>query len=482
VGWLALLILVQRQCEGPTVGIGAEDKTPTSFLFPDPNTLFTPNWGVQEAANISSSMRTQSIKRWLVALFLPLATVSAFGYDAEIDGIYYNFSGDKASVTYQFFNGGNDYSGDVVIPSSVMYDGKSFTVTSIGYHAFSNSAGLTSVTIPESVTSIGEFAFSYCSGPTSITIPTKVTTIGRYAFNRCSGLTSIIIPESVTTIGGDAFSYCTSLISVTFLGSVSSISGGIFYRCEALKEIHLYKPFQCPDLDGTNGARLFIHSGDARDYFEKGWDRFTRGVLMSGSLSYEQTLLLYEQEKANVARLELIATETDFVSLRQFLEAIFVRLNDSADSIASLLPGNLYLTEEIEGLKSYATESIGGMKAESVDIFSEANAIEALLFENRYYLNSFFDEVDTLNWDLLSSELEDSLRAVYESTGDEEIGMQFVEVVKAMDTYAECIANGIRSIDMTTDLKKVEENWAYNVNEFTDKCGYLLTGALPSIF
>ncbi len=28
----------------------------------------------------------------------------------------------------------------------------------------------------------------------------------------------------------------------------------------------------------------------------------------------------------------------------------------------------------------------------------------------------------------------------------------------------------------------VEENWAYNVNEFTDKCGYLLTDELPSIF
>ena len=34
VGWLALLILAKRQCESLTSGIGAEEQTPTSFLFP----------------------------------------------------------------------------------------------------------------------------------------------------------------------------------------------------------------------------------------------------------------------------------------------------------------------------------------------------------------------------------------------------------------------------------------------------------------
>ena len=34
VGWLALFILGKRQCESPTAGIGTEEQTPTSFLFP----------------------------------------------------------------------------------------------------------------------------------------------------------------------------------------------------------------------------------------------------------------------------------------------------------------------------------------------------------------------------------------------------------------------------------------------------------------
>ena len=33
VGWLALLILAQGQCESLTTGIGAEEQTPTSFFM-----------------------------------------------------------------------------------------------------------------------------------------------------------------------------------------------------------------------------------------------------------------------------------------------------------------------------------------------------------------------------------------------------------------------------------------------------------------
>jgi hypothetical protein len=86
-------------------------------------------------------------------------------------------------------------------------------VTDIGYNAFYNCTGLTSVTIPNSVTSIGTYAFSGCTGLTSITIPYRVTSIG-YAFYGCIGLTSITIPNSVTTIESAAFDGCTGLTSI----------------------------------------------------------------------------------------------------------------------------------------------------------------------------------------------------------------------------------------------------------------------------
>ena len=125
--------------------------------------------------------------------------------------IYYNYNSDgsSVSVTYQgtySSSYSNKYTGTVVIPETVTYNGKTYSVTSIGSAAFYNCNGLTSVTIPNSVTSIGEDAFRGCSGLTSVTIPNSVTSIGSGAFSDCSGLTSVTIPNSVTSIGSSAFS------------------------------------------------------------------------------------------------------------------------------------------------------------------------------------------------------------------------------------------------------------------------------------
>ena len=131
----------------------------------------------------------------------------------------------------------SNYSGDINIPSTIEYDGISYSVTSIGGHAFSDCSGLTSVTIPNSVTSIGWDAFVLCSSLTSVTIPNSVTSIGSNAFWGCSSLTSVIIPNSVTSIGDNTFRECRSLTSVTIPSSVTSIGDWAFTDCSGLKKL-----------------------------------------------------------------------------------------------------------------------------------------------------------------------------------------------------------------------------------------------------
>ena len=171
-------------------------------------------------------------RKFLLSLLL-LAAATASAYDFEVDGIYYNLNGNQATVTF----GTNKYTDDVTIPSIVIYNGTTYSVTAIGERAFDNCRTMTSVTIPNSVISIGLGAFGGCSGLTSIAIPNSVTAIGEWAFSECSGLTSLTIPRSVISIGAGAFSSCDGLTSVTIPKSVTAIDLNPFMRCSNLMYI-----------------------------------------------------------------------------------------------------------------------------------------------------------------------------------------------------------------------------------------------------
>ena len=158
--------------------------------------------------------------------------------------IWYDFDAEAktASVTYKgsnFYSYDNEYTGEVVIPSTVTYEGEKYSVTSIGDDAFRSCDALTSITIPEGVTSIGEWTFGYCTALTSITLPEGLTSIGKSAFSNCSALTSITLPEGVTSIGNYAFYYCTALTSITLSEGVTSIGNYAFSNCDALTSITL---------------------------------------------------------------------------------------------------------------------------------------------------------------------------------------------------------------------------------------------------
>ncbi len=180
---------------------------------------------------------------WLATIAALLCSLTASAHDFSVGGIYYKITSSTdltVAVTYRgsYSNSySNEYSGAVTIPSTVTYNSKTYSVTSIGNDAFDSCESLTSITIPEGVTSIGSYAFEDCDRLTSINIPEGVTSIGEGAFSSCNRLTAITIPEGVTSIGNDAFFFCSNLTSITIPEGVTSIGSDAFCGCSSLTAI-----------------------------------------------------------------------------------------------------------------------------------------------------------------------------------------------------------------------------------------------------
>ena len=236
-------------------------------------------------------------KKILLYLLLVLSSrMVANADEAMIEGIYYSFSGSCATVAY---HPNVSYSGDVIIPGAVTYNGTTYQVTAIESNAFNGSNSLTSVSIPRSVlligqgaffncnnlikaefasiesvcrisfgnmqanplyyakhlyingeeafdlvisdvNHIGDYSFVGCSSLTSVSIVTNTetaTTIGDHSFYDCTGLTNVLLGEKIDSIGNRAFYNCKSLSSITIPSNVTFIGDFAFDECESLTSV-----------------------------------------------------------------------------------------------------------------------------------------------------------------------------------------------------------------------------------------------------
>ena len=231
-----------------------------------------------------------------IILFATAGIGTVAASDTAVDGIYYNFDETTltAKVTYRgaeddwMYDSTGDlaYVGNLVIPASVTYNGKVYTVVGLDVDALINSKKLLTLSLPATVTSIGNGAFTLCNALQSITVdaanpaltsydgllyyrnpltiavvprgktgalelPDGLVEIPSGKFQK-SSIESVIIPNSVTTIKDGAFSECKLLVDITIGNRVHTIERSAFMNDTALQVVQL------PASVRTIGASAFL--------------------------------------------------------------------------------------------------------------------------------------------------------------------------------------------------------------------------------
>src|SRR5688572_29208576 len=147
----------------------------------------------QSSAHVGIRRNQVSRKLTWQALGAILALSTANGTAAQYGDFTYTDNGSNITIT----RCSTSASYAVTVPSYIA--GK--PVVEIGYQAFYNCYGITSLVIPNSVSNIRSQAFGYCTKLTSIRLPFSITRIEESTFFRCSALPSLTIPPGVTLIG-----------------------------------------------------------------------------------------------------------------------------------------------------------------------------------------------------------------------------------------------------------------------------------------
>ncbi len=150
--------------------------------------------------------------------------------------------------------------GDCVVPSSVQYCGREYSVVAIGANAFSYCVGITNIELPFTVEKIGHWAFLCCSNLVTANLGDSVKSIGYSAFRNCKKLRTVVAPPTLAVVEDWAFANCISLDDLVFKGDLSYLGNSSFKGCCGLKSLVI--DVENNDLEISSGA--FLQSSSIR--------------------------------------------------------------------------------------------------------------------------------------------------------------------------------------------------------------------------
>ncbi len=192
----------------------------------------------------------------------------------EYDGVtlmYYLLDDTKVSVVPD--KSYRKIEGKVIVPPTVTYQGKRYSVSSINLYAFEYCWYITEVYLPETLEAIYISAFQNCSRLEKILLPESLKIISGFVFSNCIKLKEIHIPNKVETIPVGGFSKCDALEKITIGSSVEVIEDYAFALCPNIKEVSVFRSTP-PALGekvfnpGLFGVRLNIPIGSMSAYFK----------------------------------------------------------------------------------------------------------------------------------------------------------------------------------------------------------------------
>ncbi|MCM1518802.1 MAG: leucine-rich repeat domain-containing protein [Pseudoflavonifractor sp.] len=187
------------------------------------------------------------IKTAFFCIAVTLCVFPCSGYDFCKDGVYYRIIdiADKDNPSCAV-TPGNDvdgnwgiYEGNIVIPTTVDYNGRSISVVGIDEMAFMNSRNLVSVTVEAPVEVIPAYAFCNDESLERVTIPATVKALDGRCFQDCPSLREICLPPQLERLEAYAFYGCTGLTGIDIPDSVEKIAYGVFQGCTALQSANL---------------------------------------------------------------------------------------------------------------------------------------------------------------------------------------------------------------------------------------------------
>ncbi len=264
--------------------------------------------------------------------------------NVEIDGIMYNINV-KTDITEVAVNPNHQYTGDIVIPETITYEDKEYTVTAISQGAFSQR-DITSIAFPNSITSIGRAAFYCCNLLDSVALPEKVTVIGDMLFANCYSLRRVVIPEGVTLIDNSAFNSCYSLDSLIIPNSVTRIEDWAFAQCKGLTYVEMSRSLTYVG-QGAFGSCSALNTVLITDL--SAWSMINFVNNNSNPLTITKTLKINDEEITDL----VIPDDVTYIGDNAFRECTNITSVTMGESVTSIGASAFY------GCKNCASITIG---------------------------------------------------------------------------------------------------------------------------